>query len=398
MNYFKSLVVAVGIFATSVSTTFAQSEAAPAEASAKSVGIVAEAPAEGRSVKCEQGFMVPYTQKLEGTDAEIEMVPIPGGEFKIGSPDSEENRGEDEGPQVTIKVAPFWMGKYEIRWSEYQSFMQLYDLFKKLESEKIRTVTDENQVDAVTIPTPLYDPSYTYANGEEPEQPAVTMSQYAAKQFTKWVSRLTDDFYRLPSEAEWEYACRAGTTTAYSFGDDASKLGEYACYFDNSDDVTFPVGQKKPNPWGLYDMHGNVSELVLDQYVADRYGNLSKDGVDANSAIVWGTKIFGRVVRGGSWQSDAELLRSAARAQSDDWRVEDPNIPKSPWWFTDEDALTVGFRIIRPLDAPPEADRNKFWDPDATKISIAVDNRIAEGRGVYGLVDPDLPEDLEKVK
>ena len=91
-------------------------------------------------------------------------------------------------------------------------------------------------------------------------------------------------------------------------------------------------------------------------------------------------------------------MRSAARAQSDDWRNEDPNLPKSPWWFTDEDALTVGFRIIRPLDAPAEADRSKFWDPDANKISIAVDNRIAEGRGVYGLVDPDLPADLEKVK
>ena len=395
-QFLAAAISALCITAGFNTTGYAQQSELSAKKS--TVGIAAEAPAEGRSVKCEQGFMVPYTQKLHGTNAKFEMVPIPGGEFKIGSPESEAKRGKDEGPQVTIKVAPFWMGKYEVRWSEYRSFMQLYDLFKKLESKKLRTVTEKNQADAITIPTPLYDPSYTYALGEEPEQPAVTMSQYAAKQYTKWASRLTGDFYRLPTEAEWEYACRAGTTTAYSFGDDPAAIGDYAWFFDNSDDVTYPVGKKKPNAWGLFDMHGNVSELVLDQYAADRYANLPESDAKSVGSIAWGKKIFGRVIRGGSWQDDAELLRSAARSQTDDWRNEDPNLPKSPWWFTDEDALTVGFRIIRPLTPPAAGERNKYWDPDATKITIAVDNRIAEGRGIYGLVDEDLPADLEKVK
>ena len=390
-----SSVVAIGI---SISLLSLNSIAFSQAADPVQVGIVTTAPKEGRSVACAEGFMVPYTQTLAGTNAEFEMVPIPGGEFKMGSPDSEADRSEDEGPQVAISVQPFWMGKYEVRWSEYQSFMDLYDLFKKLESEQIRVVTDENRVDAVTVPTPLYDPSFTYALGEEAEQPAVTMSQYAAKQYTKWVSRLTGDFYRLPSEAEWEYACRAGAKTAYSFGDDPANLEEYAWFFDNSDDLTYPVGKKKPNAWGLYDMHGNVSELVLDQFMEDRYAKLPKSGTTADEAVAWGERLFGRVTRGGSWQDDADRLRSAARSMTDDWRNEDPNLPKSPWWFTDEDALTVGFRIIRPLVAPEEKERAKYWDPDVRKINFAVDNRIAEGRGIYGLVDPDLPADLEKVK
>ncbi len=363
-------------------------------------GVVPAQPAEGRAVPCPGGFMVPYGQTIPGTGIAFEMVPIPAGTFLIGSPADQAQRQEDEGPVASLQVPAFWMGKYEVTWAEYKAFMKTYDLVKQLQAQGKRQVTDENRIDAVTIPTPLYDPSYTYAIGEEARQPAVTMSQYAAKQYTKWLSLLTKLMYRLPSEAEWEYACRAGSDSSYAFGDDAAGLDEYAWYFDNSDDVTHAVGTKKPNAWGLFDMHGNVSELCLDQYDPVHYAQLAQINrnhlaVPALEAIAWPKKLFPRVVRGGSWMDDADRLRSAARAATDDWRMEDPNLPKSPWWFTDEQALTVGFRIVRPLTPPPREEQERFWKSDVEPLEAAIENRLSEGRGAITPIDPQFPQDVE---
>ena len=180
--------------------------------------------------------MIPYTAAIPGTEVQFEMVPIAGGQFMMGSPAAEKGRKADEGPQVEVRVEPFWMGKYPVTWGEYRQFMRLADLFHGFETVQppLRPVTKDRQADAVTAPSNLYDPTFTYRKGQKPRLPAVTMSQFAAKQYTKWLSRLRDEFYRLPSEVEWEYACRAGTQTAYFFGDDPAMLEKYGWFFDNS--------------------------------------------------------------------------------------------------------------------------------------------------------------------
>ncbi len=338
------------------------------------------------------------------------MAPIPGGVFRMGSSVGEPGREDGEGPQVEVRVEPFWLGRYEVTWAEYRQFMALASIFEKFNDLGLRQLKDKHGVDAVTAPSRLYDSSFTFAAGDGPRQPAVAMSQYAAKQYTKWLSLLTGEFYRLPTEAEWEYACRAGTTTAYSFGDDPSQLGDYAWFYGNADDETHDVGSKKPNPWGLYDMHGNACEWVLDEFRADWYASLAahaaaKGGAIGESAAVrWPTKLYPRVLRGGSWFDDPPQCRSASRRPSDDnaWRSYDPNSPKSPWWFASDESQNVGFRLARPQTPPPRDEWSKYWDADLPEIQKVADHRIDdEGRGERGKVDPELPaaiKELEKHK
>ena len=152
----------------------------------------------------------------------------------------------------------------------------------------------------------------------------------------KFIKKLNDientDKYRLPSEAEWEYACRAGTTTEFSFGDDAGQLGEYAWFSKNSDDKTHPVGGRKPNPWGLYDMHGNVWEWVADDWHIG-YNGAPADG----SAWIDKQRGTGRVIRGGGWYDDARSCGSATRLGT-----------------TPDDRITdIGFRIARSVTLGP---------------------------------------------
>lgn len=364
------------------------------------LGLVKEKPTEGRFVETDRGFMVPYTVEMPihiGSDkGTFTMVPVPGGTFRFGSPDSEKGREAVEGPAFEVKIEPFWIADKEVSWAEYQAYMAMSDLFVKFAVAEVRPLDDEHAADVVSAPSNLYDPSFTYGNGDEPNLPAVTMSQYAAKQYTKWLSLLTGQFYRLPSEAEWEYAARAGSEGPYFFGDDATKLGDYAWYEDNSDATTHPVGEKQPNPWGLYDVYGNAAEWTLDAYTEEGYAKAKEQGDTAAAVVQWPTTRFPRTLRGGSFAMNANQLRSASRwaSSDDDWREEDPNIPKSPWWFTQTDSLGVGMRFIRPLDAPTDVEgKEKFWKADVEEIQEDVDYRIdAEGRGAYGWIDKGLPE------
>jgi formylglycine-generating enzyme required for sulfatase activity len=291
--------------------------------------------------------MKPYTEHISGTNVSFDMVPIVGGTFLMGSPASEAGHQPDEQPQHQVTVDSFWMGKCEVTWNEYEIWTFSLDIQRR-NLNNIEPTERDKLADAVTRPTKPYT-DMTFGMGKE-GYPAICMTQWAAKKYCEWLSAKTGHYYRLPTEAEWEYAARAGTTTAYSFGDDPAQLGEYAWYFENSEDAYHPVGKKKPNPWGLYDMHGNVAEWCLDRYDVSFYTTLGRDKPAVNPYNP-PKGPYPHVVRGGSWDDDAVRLRSAARRGSDkSWKVQDPQIPQSIWYFTD--ALFVGFRVVRPLVEP----------------------------------------------
>ncbi len=371
-------------------------------------GLVKAKPARGPFVETDRGYMVPYTATIPGTEVTFEMIPIPGGEFLLGSPDSEPGRDADEGPQVRVKTRPFWMQKNEIRWAEYKEFMALNNVFSKFREGKIRLVTEVNTLDAITAPTELYDPTFTFEFGEDPELPAVSMTLYAARQYTKWLSAVTGQQYRVPTESEWEYAAEGGAKTAYSFGDDPVQLAAYGWFADTSKDMgPRKVGLGMPNAYGLHDMHGNVAEWVQDEYHADGFARIKKILDSAKGQPLGVFDVLGkptvhdsRVIRGGSWQDPAEGCRSASRIVSNysKWKYTDPNLPKSPWWMTDDPCRSIGFRLLRSIDELPRDQIEQLWNIDSEALQFDVDTRILQGRGLYGIVDKELPEAVKTLK
>jgi formylglycine-generating enzyme required for sulfatase activity len=308
----------------------------------------------GNAKVTEAKAMKPYTDYIVGHQVSFDLVPIPAGEFLMGSPETEKGRKPDEGPQHKMKIEPFWMGKCEVTWDEYE-------LFQFPDEERKRRIMHKSpteahiQADIVARPTTPYV-EMSFGMGKE-GFPCISMTQHAANSYCKWLSAKTGHFYRLPTEAEWEYACRAGTTTAYSFGDDPKELEKYAWYVNNSEGKYQKVGKKLPNPWGLHDMHGNVTEWTLDQYEPGAYTKFMNG---FTNSFIPSTKPYPHVVRGGSWDDTPDMLRSAVRKSSDkSWKMQDPQLPKSIWYLTD--AQFLGFRVVRPLKIPPPEEMEKYW-------------------------------------
>jgi formylglycine-generating enzyme required for sulfatase activity len=288
----------------------------------------------------------PYEQTLPDSSVKFKLIPIQAGTFSMGSPASQAGREDDEGPQKKVELAAFWMSEHEVTFAEWDVF------FKNLEVPQTKAIA----VDAVSRPTAQYI-DLTWGMGRDGKHPANSMSQAATIMYCKWLYSKTGIFYRLPTEAEWEYACRAGTTTAYPFGDDAQRLKEYGFMKDNSSGKFQKISQLKPNAWGLFDMHGNLSEWTLDQYDAAAYQKLKEN---AKNPLTPPGPRNPRVVRGGSYLSEAKDCRCANRiASSADWNKRDPQIPKSRWWLTD--GMGVGFRLVRPQQPPPKEEIEKFF-------------------------------------
>jgi formylglycine-generating enzyme required for sulfatase activity len=295
-------------------------------------------------------------QKIPMT-AKFEMVYVPGGEFTMGSPESEAGREANEGPQHRVKVGNFWMAKCEVTWDEFDLFW--YDA-KYLVANDV--AAKKLGPDAVTRPTNTFVDE-TYEHGRD-GHPALCMTHHAAMQYCHWLAKATGKAYRLPTEAEWEYAARAGKgDTAYFFGNDPKPLEEYAWFKDNSkDEENFPnkpkgcthkVGTRKANPFGICDLYGNVAEWTLDQYDPKGYENYAMNKLSLRPVIVPTAEKWSHVVRGGSWADKADRCRSAARRFSDkSWMKWDPQEPQSIWWLTRMDV--VGFRVVLAEQEQPE--------------------------------------------
>lgn len=309
-----------------------------------------------------------YLSKIPETGVPYEMIYLKGGSFLMGSPPDEPSRNLDESPQRQISISSFWMGKYETTWAQFTPYAQRTppNRYTKTGSprdpEGLKKLTDW-----ITAPSQVYtDPDF--GMGMDDQFPAVGMTQNSANRFCQWLSLQTGHFYRLPTEAEWEYACRAGTTSPYHCPGD--KLEEYAVIDpDQTREAYAKVGTKKPNPWGLFDIHGNVSEWCIDAY---RPGYEHLDSEDPWEPP---TQRYGRVIRGGSWYDTAEYCRSARRFCSHpDLNLQDPQTPQSIWWLVDSQWL--GFRIVRPVEIPSEEEMYQIWNSGA--MHHRKDDRIFE--------------------
>lgn len=326
------------------------------------IGLVLEEEEQGTKEKYTELTVVDkfenFEEKLPGTWVSFNMKAIPGGQFKMGTPRDEPYRGIDEGPVREVAVDSFFMAEIEVSWSEYLAFFSATGSQGRKEAVEIDEETDG--VSGATPPWGAPDQGWGKRT-----RPAITMSHLAAETYCRWLTQETGRKYRLPTEAEWEYAARGGTSSAYFFegspkdfesdgiwnkifGVDTAGINSYAIYYENSPSRTQEPGKVKANVFGLKNMLGNVAEFCSDFYDPKVYGKYPKGVVRNPRGPRTGME---HVVRGGSFKNSAKDLRAGRRdyTRTKDWLVTDPQIPKSIWWYSD--TKSVGFRVVCEYDS-----------------------------------------------
>ena len=277
-----------------------------------------------------------HVQKIPGTTQSFTMVAIPGGKFTIGSKSIMADK--DETPAADVELSSFWIAEHEVTFGEWDAYF------------KDQSLPQTKTMDGITRATPQYI-DLTWGMGRDANNPVNSLSQQAATMYCQWLYSKTGIFFRLPTEAEWEYACKAGETKSI----DPSTLSSIAWFADNGEAKFHLVKEKQPNAWGLFDMLGNLSEWTLDQYDPNYYQTISKkDPITTPGAR------YPRTARGGSYLDVANQLRCSNRIPSEPkWNQRDPQIPKSRWWLTD--GMFVGFRVVRPAMQPSAEEAEKFF-------------------------------------
>lgn len=331
--------------------------------------IVATKPQEGRFVESPSGYMVAHTATIPGTDIQFQMIPVPG------SPAS--------------GVASFWVGKYEVTLREYGEYAELYDVFKELADEGNASAAEgddvdaANRIDVVSAPTPVYDPRGRFEGVTSPDCPAYSMTLFAAKQYTKWLSLITSTPYRLPTEAEWMQACRADDGGYFSQDQQLRKFAVFGLETEN----VVPVGSRQANAWGIHDMHGNVSEWVITSFATASRKESDRSAAPNIWPPVW-------ISKGGNFASPlTDCLPSRRFAVTEDEWDEEANFPMSTTWLgSHSDRVRIGFRVVRQLGDLDKAAMSKFWDAETPHYRELIDLKLLAGRGAEGVVDASLPE------
>lgn len=288
-----------------------------------------------------------HEQAVPGTPLSFHTVLVPPGTLDWAE--------EVSGKRVEVQMDGFYIGVHEVTWDLYDAFA--YD--KGVVGESVA------DADGVSRPSPEYVP-LNLSMGRSGGFPAASMSQLAAKQFTKWLTVRTGTFHRLPTEAEWRYAMMRGDRVNRSDATSVNSIIDHgAWHLENSDEQYHRVGEKVADISGLFDMRGNVAEWVLDGYVDDPVSARIAAGDDAKRGtwFVTPTKKYPRATMGGSFMTSPGDMTGVRREPSSrSWNLTDPALPTSIWWL--REGQLVGFRVVQPINPPPRDQWERYWEPD----------------------------------